>query len=329
MMAPASLALLLLLAASQSVAAEPFSCGFRPSGLRSNNLANPLGVPTGEPRLSWQLTAPSNPPQRGLAQAAYRIQCSSKPGGGSDLWDSGKVASAESLQIPYGGKPLKSSQKVYWGVSVWDTSGAECTDSSPEPAWFETALLDEAAWQGAQWLARYDGKANETGCELYAETERTQAPRFRREFSTAGDSDSAATVVTARAYISGLGYYQMYIDGERVGTSRLDPGWTTYDHTVLYACYDVTSLVNSGGTSHTVGVELGNGWWNPLPLLFWGHDNLRDGLMSLQGRTSSEPMFKLLMVATMSDGSEKVHHLVRPPSCKIPPAHLTGRGVRR
>ena len=111
--------------------------------------------------------------------------------------------------------------------------------------------------------------------------------------------------MSARAYISGLGYYQLYIDGERVGTSRLDPGWTTYDHTVLYACYDVTSMVSSAA-EHIIGVELGNGWWNPLPLLFWGHDDLRAGLMSLQGRTSSEPMFKLLVLATMSDGSEKV-----------------------
>ena len=64
-------------------------------------------------------------------------------------------------------------------------------------------------------------------------------------------------------------------------------------------------MITSSGT-HAVGVELGNGWWNPLPLLFWGHDNLRDGLMSLQGRTSSEPMFRLLVLATMSDGTEKV-----------------------
>eukprot|EP01047_Picozoa_sp_COSAG01_P055638 COSAG01_NODE_6218_length_3786_cov_2.327638_2_plen_354_part_00 len=74
---------------------------------------------------------------------------------------------------------------------------------------------------------------------------------------------------------------------------------------MLYAVHDVTAMVNRSG-SHVVGVELGNGWWNPLPLLFWGHDNLRTGLMELQGRNASEPMFRLLIRATMSDGTQRV-----------------------
>ena len=156
------LQVLLMLSATVSAAHPPSasaSCGFRPAKLRTNNLVNPLGTPTATPRLSWQLASSTAPAQRGLAQSAYQIKCSSKPGGGADLWDSGKVASAESLQIPYAGKALKSSQTVHWSVSVWDASGTQCADASPEAAWFETALLDEAAWQGAQWLSRYEGLA--------------------------------------------------------------------------------------------------------------------------------------------------------------------------
>ena len=82
----------------------------------------------------------------------------------------------------------------------------------------------------------------------------------------------------------------------------------THLHTVYMAYSEClpTRLNPLAETTCFSQVELGNGWWNPLPLLFWGHDNLRAGLMSLQGRTSSEPMFKLLVLATMSDGSEKV-----------------------
>ena len=92
-------------------------------------------------------------------------------------------------------------------------------------------------------------------------------------------------IVSARAYITGLGYYQLYIDGKRIGTSRLDPGWTTFDRKVLYAVYDVTTelqavseRVSDGGHVHAFGVELGNGWWNPLPLKMWGHVDVRNAL---------------------------------------------------
>ena len=92
-------------------------------------------------------------------------------------------------------------------------------------------------------------------------------------------------IVSARAYITGLGYYQLYIDGKRIGTSRLDPGWTTFDRTVLYAVYDVTAELQSVSdrssndrNMHAFGVELGNGWWNPLPLKMWGHVDVRNAL---------------------------------------------------
>ena len=200
-------------------------------------------------------------------------------------------------------KALKSAQNVRWTVSVWDGNGSPCPPQDAS-AFFETALLDEASWQGAEWISRYEGTANQTGCELYAETARNQAPRFTRVISGADVGESeGVTVVSARAYISGLGYYQLEVDGVRVGTSRLDPGWTTYSKTVLYAVHDITALVQGTG-KHTIGVELGNGWWNPLPLLFWGHDNLRSGLMEQQNRNASEPMFKLLVTAIMSDGTQ-------------------------
>ncbi len=292
--------------------ASASACDLKPVRLRTNNLDAPLGVPVHQPRLSWGFEATTSPPTRGLMQAAYRIQATSKAGSGANIWDSGKVASGESLEIAFGGSenPLKPSQTVHWKVTVWYDNGP-AEGCSSEPSVFETALAaGEAGWTGTEWLARYPpAPLNATGCDLYDDqTDRTQAPRFRSEIAV------PATVVSARAYIAGLGYYQLYIDGKRIGTSQLDPGWTTYSKTVLYAVYDVTEELkarestNTAAGKHAVGVELGNGWWNPMTLKMWGHTDVRGALTVGQGRgngTTTEPMFRLKLLATMSDGTQK------------------------
>ena len=99
----------------------------------------------------------------------------------------------------------------------------------------------------------------------------------------------------------------------------------TYSKTVLYAVYDVTKeladdpaalLAAAGGSSsstgaggkHAVGVELGNGWWNPMTLKMWGHTDVRGALTVGQGRgngSTTEPMFRMKLIATLSDGSTK------------------------
>lgn len=254
-----------LLALSTMLAsASATACEMTPARLRVNNLDSPLGVPVKDPRLSWALEAASSPPARGLVQTAYRIEASSKPGGPADLWDSGKISSANSLEILFGGKGLKPSTAVHWKVTAWH-AGSPAAGCPSAAAVFETALeAGEAGWAGSDWLARYPQQAlNASSCDLYADNnDRTQAPRFRAELTV-------PSIASARAYIVGLGYYQLYIDGKRIGTSRLDPGWTTYSKHVLYAVYDVTVELSAATTSqaaskHAVGVELGNGWWNPM-----------------------------------------------------------------
>jgi alpha-L-rhamnosidase len=283
------------------------TCEMTPARLRVNNLDSPLGVAAKDPRLSWALEAASSPPARGLVQTAYRIEASSKMGAAADIWDSGKITSADTLEILFGGKGLKPSTAVHWKVTTWH-AGAPAAGCASAPAVFETALAaGEAGWAGSDWLARYSqAPLNASSCALYADnTERTQAPRFRAEVTV-------PSITSARAYIVGLGYYQLYIDGKRIGTSRLDPGWTTYSKHVLYAVYDVTAeLSGASGQAagkHAVGVELGNGWWNPMTLKMWGHTDVRGALTVGQGRgngTTTEPMFRLKIVATMSDGSQK------------------------
>jgi alpha-L-rhamnosidase len=94
---------------------------------------------------------------------------------------------------------------------------------------------------------------------------------------------------------------------------------TTYSKHVLYAVYDVTTELSASaattsqgaaeaGSKHAVGVELGNGWWNPMTLKMWGATDIRGALTVGQGRgngTTTEPMFRMKIVATMTDGSQK------------------------
>src|SRR5690606_16430038 len=103
----------------------------------------------------------------------------------------------------------------------------------------------------------------------------------------------------ARLYISGVGYYEAYLNGKKIGDSVLDPGWTTYSKQVLYAVHDVTSMISSG--SNVIGVMLGNGWWNPLPFKLFGRWAIRDY------QQTGRPCFKAELHLMYTDGStEKI-----------------------
>jgi len=153
--------------------------------------------------------------------------------------------------------------RCYWKVRVWDKDGRPSDWS--RTAWWEMGLLEEKDWQG-RWID--DGKTlPEKDEDFYRDD---PAPLFRREFTTTGRIESA------RLYICGLGYYEASLNGKRVGDHVLDPLWTDYSDRALYSVYDVTGLLASG--RNCIGVTLGNGWYNPLPLRMWGHRNIRTSL---------------------------------------------------
>jgi alpha-L-rhamnosidase len=250
--------------------------------LRCESRSNPLGIDDTRPRLSWILQ--SN--QRGQMQTAYRVLVARTPaalaGHRGNLWDSGKVISGQSVQIVYGGKPLESRAACYWKVRVWDKEG----HASPwsDPARWEMALLDPADWN-ATWVN--DGKPNPASDEGYYKSD--PAPLFRREFPL------AAPISRARLYITGLGYYEASLNGRRVGDHVLDPGWTMYGKRVFYSTYDVTRELRQG--RNCLGVMVGNGWYNPLPLRMWGNLNLRDHL------AVGRPRFIAQLEVELADGS--------------------------
>jgi len=269
--------------------------GLRAIDLRTEYSVNPLGIGTALPRLSWALHSDS----RNCTQSAYQILVAESEKDLAEdqgsLWDSGRVESDETLNIPYGGAPLSSGLKCFWKVRVWDGTG-RASDWSPPSSW-ETGLLRPSDWK-AEWI--FDGRPTpEEDADFYRDD---PAPLFRKTFVLDREP------VKARLYISGLGYYDACLNGRRVGDRVLDPGWTDYAERILYSTYDVTALLKEG--PNCLGVVLGNGWYNPLPLRMWGRLNLREHLAVGRPRLIAQLEISFAdgsSTTVVTDNSWKVH----------------------
>ena len=221
--------------------------------LRCESAVNPLGIDAVSPRLSWVLTSS----EKGQKQTAYQILVASDEAGlrneQPDIWDSGRVVSDQSTQVVYGGPALLSRRRYFWKVRAWDKDGAAGPYGGT--AWWEMALLSPQDWK-AEWvgsLAGWPGRA------LY----------FRCNFT------SSKAIERARIYVSGLGYYELRLNGFKVGDHVLDPGVTDYAKRILYSTYDVTSKLER--ESNTIGVIVGNGWYGVPRLILQCEITYADG----------------------------------------------------
>jgi alpha-L-rhamnosidase len=209
------------------------------SELRCEYLINPLAIDTREPRLSW--TIESN--TRGAKQTAYQIlvatTAASLAANKGDLWDTGKIASNETIQIAYQGKPLQSRQQCSWKVRVWDQN--DKATSWSKPARWSMGLMEPADWS-AKWVG-----------DKLPSVENVSATMLRREFKL------SSKVKRAIVYASALGVYELHINGQRVGDQLLAPEFTDYNSRTQYQAYDVTELLRPG--TNAIGAVLGDGWY--------------------------------------------------------------------
>ncbi|MGD1064729.1 MAG: alpha-L-rhamnosidase N-terminal domain-containing protein [Terracidiphilus sp.] len=140
---------LVLSVATGPVFAQQAATTTGPVELRVDNLTNPLGIDDPTPKFSWQL----RDPEPGAKQTAYEVMVASSPEllahGKADVWDSGRVASEQSLNVRYGGPALKPSARYSWCVKLWGANGK--TYAASETAWWETGLMSQDAWK-AQWI---------------------------------------------------------------------------------------------------------------------------------------------------------------------------------
>ncbi|MGH8024875.1 MAG: family 78 glycoside hydrolase catalytic domain, partial [Limisphaerales bacterium] len=203
--------------------------------LRCEYARNPSGVDVPHPRLFWM----DRSRKRDQNQSAYEILAASSlkklDANQGNLWDSGKVISNESIQVPYAGRVLQSAETVYWKVRVWD-NGGEASDWS-KPANWTMGLLRASDWR-AHWIR------GATNCEtLLLRRQFVVKPGLRR----------------ALIFVCGLGQYEMSLNGKTVGHDFLSPGWTDYRKSCLYNTRDITSFLRRG--SNAVGLFLGNGMY--------------------------------------------------------------------
>ncbi len=237
-------ALMMLVAMCASVAlpvgCAPPSSGLEPTALRVEYLANPLAVDAPKPRLTWEFVQLG---ARGAKQTAWRVLAASRPdiltAGRGDVWDSGKVASAESVSVPYGGRPLRSRERVYWKVQAWDERDRPGPWSPP--AEWTMGLLGASDWS-ARWIRDTAPSVGDRS-----------ATYLRREFAL------ERPAVRAIVHVSALGLYELRVNGRRVGDRQLAPEWTDYSTRVQYQAYDVTSQLRPG--SNVLAATVADGWY--------------------------------------------------------------------
>jgi len=259
-----------------------FAAPLRPAHLACEYWMNPLGIDTKAPRLSWQFDSQ----ERNKSQSAYELIVSDdleeiKNGKGKD-WTTGRVASTQSIQVEYRGAPLRSFTRYYWRVKIYDETGA--VSGWSDINWFETAMLSPQDWK-ADWIG--DGRPRPVRDEDYYKDD--PMPLLRRSFN------SAKKIATARLYISGVGYYEAYLNGKKIGDHWLDPGWTAYGKQVLYVVHDITPMMKKG--TNVMGILLGNGWWNPSSFKLFGRFDLRNY------QQTGRPCVKAEIHITYTDGS--------------------------
>lgn len=252
--------LLILCSVCWGMASAGPSHGFRPVELKCEYRDNPLAVNTRTPRFSWQTLSL----ERNFVQSAYCIQVAADAAafesGRGLLWEE-ECKSGESLHIPYAGRKLMPGAHYFWRVRVVDANGKRSPWS--ETAEFGVGLTDRADWDGAEWIALEelaDSLRVVPGQEFNKikigerKTALNRLPQFRRTVFV------RKTVKRAVAYISGLGQFELFLNGRKVGDNFLDPAWSDYDKQVCYMTFDVTEQLRTG--VHVFGVMLGNGLYN-------------------------------------------------------------------
>ena len=253
--------------------------------LQIQNLKSPIGIDAKNPLLSYFLKSD----QYDISQNAYRILVASEEEllqtDQGDMWDSGKITDARTFGILYEGKELLSRQRVFWKVMVWDNYDVPTSWSSV--FFWEMGLLEEEDWT-SKWIGR--------------EKERPSAPMFAKNFLT----DKNKNIEKARLYACGLGLFEAFLNGTKIGDAFYEPGDTDYRKTVHYITYDITSQLQIG--ENAVGFILGNGQYRnyakeyTLPEHYQKTDGWRDNESGFYGDTKCFAQLEIMY----QDGTQQL-----------------------
>lgn len=224
------------------VNAEP---ALKPANLICEYSENPSYIDISKPRLSWNFISPVRNQFQSADEIIVSDNATDTEKQKGNVWQTGKIISSQNLHIEYAGETLKPFTRYYWCVKVYDKNGDASAWSKPHL--FETAMLVAGEWK-AQGIG--DGsKQFERDKDFY---KHDPMPLLRKQFN------ATKKIVSARLYISGLGYYAAYLNDKKIGDHFLDPGFTFYKKQALYVTYDFTSMPGKG--ANTIGIMLGKGY---------------------------------------------------------------------
>ena len=289
-------ALLLLLTISCSK--EIISTDITFNNLTCNYKNNPTSIESTQPTFSWVVNALGY----NKSQSSYQILVASSQEltkeGTADIWDSKKVKSEQSTFVKYSGKEIKALQTYYWKVRIWDEKGEVSNWSEIQK--FETALIQDSNWGASKWITLK--KDTRTSKHSYRDYKRGNMKKgkpvkgfaagyFRKEIDLNKD------VENAQVYICGLGYYELYLNGEKVGDHVLDPAPSNFDKQAYYVNYDITEQVQTG--KNAFGIVLGNGFYGQN--ISWN----RDPESNKKGVSYGPPTVRCLVKLNYTDGTSE------------------------
>ncbi len=216
-------------------------------GITVDSESNPLGIDNKTPYFAWTLISDI----RSSYQTAYRIVVAlseDKLNNGEYIWDTGKVSSDVSTGVKYEGTALESQHRYFWKVCVWNQS--DVMSDWSENGWFETALLNESDWGGAQWIGGNSSAKTSLNLSMsgaywiWHEADGaywSAMPACTRYFRKSFNIDSISNVTAASIAITADDEYDLYVNGVLASQSeRVSDSWKKAQ------CVDITSLLKTG-----------------------------------------------------------------------------------
>ncbi|MDQ4492068.1 glycoside hydrolase family 78 protein [Sinomonas sp. ASV486] len=223
----------------------------RVARVQAEHRRDALGIGESRPRLTWHTDAPA-----GWRQEKYEIEVVRR----GNRCQAQEVTSSDSVLVEWPFEPLQSRERAQVRVRLWGADGEPSGWS--EPLGVEAGLLDADDWTASAISPDWD-----------EDREADNPPALLRRSFTAG-----AAVSSARLYVTAHGVYEVEINGTRVGDEVLAPGWTSYDHRLLYSTFDVTDLLAKG--ENVIGAWLADGW-------FRGRIGFKGGTRNVYGERTS------------------------------------------
>jgi alpha-L-rhamnosidase len=296
----------------------------QPSNLLVEDNIHPLNVHTETPRLSWHANV--------KAQEAFQIQVATSRdkliSGLPDLWDSEKVISSISVNVPYQGTALEANSKAVWRVRVW-SKGAEQPGEWSTPSTWEMGLLNKSDWR-AKWLQvkkrdiaqvtknrmdwiKYAANVHPNITEKLTESafnkqlgvveqlkQQPTASLFRHSFTT----ETGKKIAGAKLHSTAGGYYEIFLNGQKVDDRLADPGQTDFDKRILYNTDEVRDLLLNG--QNTIAVHLGSGWYDEnIAFSKWSNPDAAKDKRNQKTLSYGQPKFIAQLELIYEDGSSQ------------------------